>query len=898
MQYVTRLDDISVLPLSVRLSNCLRRTNIHTIGGMIDYPQNNDWASIRNMGAKSIEEVNRWIDLLNHGSSDEYCLVDQQTKAQAVPVVAVSNEEYEQDKAIEDLRLTVRAYNCLKNAGIEYVSQLLGKSVENLMAMKGMGKGSAEEVFAVVEKWLSKRTKYVLASEEAQTTEAGKDIRLSINLSETYHASQSSCLHEIMMVRSRYPEAQGETFYYRLYEVQCIRDAVKIWILALLERNKDEMTPKALSEQLPAHLENTTILEEILLELELDDQISCGEALIVRVYPSVMEYISSIEDDRAKDFLLGRLEGKTLEEIGEKYGITRERVRQVISKYQRRIHELGLRFREDKYADIFARYMISFEDFFLAFDEPESTYYYLDAFCTASAAEKKPLEEILEDQTVSVAMRKRAERAIYKQYVTIDGVRVKRNRTELSYHVIKTKCRDLTPFDDFLRYYEDVLEMFGLQDDSAFQIEYRTYENKLNMADYVLWNQWRSFRYYEIHHREYDDLLEGLNLAQYENCEISSLKLFRDNPELMQVYDVRDEYELHNLLKKICVSGELEINFHRMPTIEIGQANRDNQVLDVLLQYAPISIEDLAKAYEDTYGIKSATVMSNYLKNFDEFFYDGVYSIDAGNLPPEQYDRMQSVLNRTYYLISDIKRIYLREFPGADASQINPYTLKTLGFRVYSNYVIKNQYSGASAYFDEMLTGDDVVDGREFEKGLCYISAYNSELAKLKRERVITEYLPHQYINIRRLNACGITALMLNEYCDAVYRFADHRSFFTIASLRGEGFTHPLDDLGFDDWFYSSLLLEDREHFSCSRMGGARLFRKGKGSIDFEDMLRWIVETYQRMDVYDLCALLDERYGIVIQKEKLIAIVRNTDMYYDAIMEAVYIDYDTYFEEV
>lgn len=358
MQYVTRLDDISVLPLSVRLSNCLRKTNIQTIGDMIDYPQNNDWASIRNMGAKSIEEVNRWIDLLNHGSSDEYCLVDQQTKAQAVPVVAVSNEEYEQDKAIEDLRLTVRAYNCLKNAGIEYVSQLLGKSVEKLMAMKGMGKGSAEEVFAVVEKWLSKRTKYVLASEEAQTSEEGKDVLLSVKISEAYHASQSFCLHEIMLIRSRYPEAQGETFYYRLYEAQYIRDAVKIWILTLLERNKDEMTPKALSEQMPAHLENTMILEEILLELEFDDQISCGEALIVRVYPSVMEYVSGIEDDRAKEFLLGRLEGKTLEEIGEKYGITRERVRQIISKHQRRIHELGLRFREDKYADIFGRYLI------------------------------------------------------------------------------------------------------------------------------------------------------------------------------------------------------------------------------------------------------------------------------------------------------------------------------------------------------------------------------------------------------------------------------------------------------------------------------------------------------------------------------------------------------------
>ena len=70
MKYVTRQDDISILPLSVRLSNCLHRTNIHTIGEMMDYPQANDWAAIRNMGAKSIDEVNHSIELLQHGAQE------------------------------------------------------------------------------------------------------------------------------------------------------------------------------------------------------------------------------------------------------------------------------------------------------------------------------------------------------------------------------------------------------------------------------------------------------------------------------------------------------------------------------------------------------------------------------------------------------------------------------------------------------------------------------------------------------------------------------------------------------------------------------------------------------------------------------------------------------------
>ena len=85
--------------------------------------------------------------------------------------------------------------------------------------------------------------------------------------------------------------------------------------------------------------------------------------------------------------------------------------------------------------------------------------------------------------------------------------------------------------------------------------------------------------------------------------EFSSLKLFRDNPDLMEEYDIRDEYELHNLLKKIWPeTSELKIQFKKMPTIVIGEPDRDQQVLGLLMQYAPISNVELAKKYEEQYG--------------------------------------------------------------------------------------------------------------------------------------------------------------------------------------------------------------------------------------------------------------------------------------------------------
>jgi DNA-directed RNA polymerase subunit alpha len=49
--------------------------------------------------------------------------------------------------AIEELQLSVRAYNCLKRAQINTIGDLLEYSPEKLQELKNFGKKSADEVF-------------------------------------------------------------------------------------------------------------------------------------------------------------------------------------------------------------------------------------------------------------------------------------------------------------------------------------------------------------------------------------------------------------------------------------------------------------------------------------------------------------------------------------------------------------------------------------------------------------------------------------------------------------------------------------------------------------------------------------------------------------------------------
>ena len=47
---------------------------------------------------------------------------------------------------IEELDLSVRAYNCLKRAGINSVAELVQKNQEDMMKVRNLGRKSLEEV--------------------------------------------------------------------------------------------------------------------------------------------------------------------------------------------------------------------------------------------------------------------------------------------------------------------------------------------------------------------------------------------------------------------------------------------------------------------------------------------------------------------------------------------------------------------------------------------------------------------------------------------------------------------------------------------------------------------------------------------------------------------------------
>lgn len=885
MLYLTREDSLELLPLSARSSNCLRRAGIHTVGQLLDYPADK-WLDIRNMGTKSVDEV---LDLAARiRAGDGFQMVASKPKPPEPPPPPRLP-----DIPVPELGLSVRANNCLESMGVRTAADLSDATLESLLSVKNMGRKTAEQIMEKLEE-LREQFSFPNAGGSALPEEPGGALCAMVkDLSAFTKLPQGNLLRYLAPCWEASPNAEEAELLDLAFQQGPVRREARRAILRLLEPYEEAVSPEELLKFLPAGTSIRT-LKLLLGDLLRREQITIRNNRVLRRWPTALEFAERLPDQRQRELLLARLGGTTLEEAGQCSGITRERVRQLVQKALAGRPWLY----EDQYQYLFNHYDFSLDEFCMAFDEPEKTYYYLEM--VRPKGERKPIRELLADEAVPVPLRRRAERAVYKQYVTIGGVRVLKRRPELTDYLVRTRCRETTSMEEFLQQYQEMLDSLGLGEDPSLVIEARTYENKFNTSSHLLWIQGRRFRYYPISEQDFAPLLEALDLDRYEDMEISTLKLFRDYPELMKEYDIRDEYELHNLLKKIWPKDGGQVRFKKMPTIEIGTPDRDRQVLDLLWQCAPIAIGDLAHRYEELYGAKSATVQGSYFSCISLYLHNSVYRIDQPPLPEEEQRRMAELLTGDFYRMAEIRRVYRQEFPTGSPENINPFVLKSLGFRTYTDYVVSARYSSASDYFFHLLTDRDVIDMTQENHRYTDLTTYSSELCDLKSQREIVEFLPLQYISLQRLQSAGVDAGDLAEYCAAVSAFTRPGEYFTIASLRQKGLTHPLDDLGFEDWFYGSLLAEDPERFAYRRMGGTRLFCRGRETIQIAGFLHWLVEAEPsgRIDIYELQETLERQYEISIPLYKLIEVAQNSELYYDPIMKAAYIDYDTYLEEI
>lgn len=131
-----------VQKVDFKIENVYDNTNSISEGVFLDIWTNGSISPTDALESASQIIIDLFTSLLKNKNLSENN--DLETKREAINIEPYTNI------AIEELQLSVRAYNCLKKAQINTVGDLLQYSPEKLQELKNFGRKSADEVFSTL----------------------------------------------------------------------------------------------------------------------------------------------------------------------------------------------------------------------------------------------------------------------------------------------------------------------------------------------------------------------------------------------------------------------------------------------------------------------------------------------------------------------------------------------------------------------------------------------------------------------------------------------------------------------------------------------------------------------------------------------------------------------------
>lgn len=895
---------IEQLQLSVRASNVLHRMGIHYVEELIGIPLE-VFAQQQNVGAKTLSEIQYVIEnadcVIKHAAEqiDNAENVDDSVQVDAKSSFTEGQLSEMSRHPIEELGLSARPFNALYRDGyltIDKVIQILGVDFSQ---MKGLGKKSIDEIKRSVSTWIQS---HISSEDRSLQYEIDPEIKAQIQLA----------VAEIEPVMHLYWKQVYEALFVAKSIEQIrnigINDAVKeVLQLPEIQDKFGEFWNSMIPEGII--LEDELRLKVSKLPLEFTPSILIDEALatgaLLRCNNLIMiardTFLDAFEkfcdpDDRAAQILQFRVEGESLQDIGDLFELTRERVRQITLKTVRKFPLLF----EDYFCDPYRHFHLLKAEFCRAFPEiTEEGYEYI---AIRYQRGKLPLtsESLSEYNGI---WKTRLEEFLREKQVRDDKKSV--SKTEMVMRVLISNTDTPLSIDEFVEAYYKYIERRGYPVE-RLKINLRTVGNHLRNTKGIVFDRENKVRFCDA---DPHTVWATVDFSQYKNMVISSELIFRDYQDEMEEFDIRDGYELFYVIKSsldMRREKQLSIRCRRVPTLVFGDASEADQAIRLLKEISPVAYLDYYESYEERFGVKKESAQGNpTISNaLGAYYIDGQYIIDAPAIDERDVQQVISALSeKALWFIEDVEELFDRICQYTSHDAINAAAFRRIGYTLNSSYVYCSAYGTALNFFEETVFTMDVVDLTTFDRRMLNLGMFAAALDKKKKALEYIETAPKVLMSIERIQAVyDLTIEDVKEMQSLMSVFYDI-PFFNGRSIWTEVAGLPMiQKLQDNDWMLTCIMRQQDTVASLSVAGGIILSLEST-SLSLSRICEWIASTHGKMSITNLEHVFNETFGTRISASKLAeklkasgswdkVVTDSLDEYIDSLVDAGLSDID------
>lgn len=858
---------VNSLGLSVRATNALNKMQIHTLKQLLDTPIE-EIKEGKNVGAKTVTEIDAFCKRYLEGGIEMASLINGQTVRKKEERTYSEDELEEMSRHnIIELELSPRAENGLLRISCDTLSKLVSISEIELRNMKGMGIKTCDEILNKREAWIESNLDDV----------DSEDARYISDQERTFYEKVSQMLDPVkhlfwrqlrdILLGNGIMQLEDDFSSWRINN-KFIFDVIQIdeYELPLINYFKRLVPDEIIQIDDLRYIigkENfefdTTVLIDRILDGKICKQRNNNVYLNKLNVEQYLKEHGSNYKQREYEVFVRRLNGESLQEIGDTFDLSRERVRQILAKMVKKMPLLY----EDYYRFPYEYFKLSKEEFCNAFPECGGVgYEYL-------SIRYKKGKELVDDNSVGKYTGHFKERMT--QYLREEMLRQDKKhvtRTEMVYRVLMSNSDQAMTMDEFEKEYYTYLERRNYPKD-RLTINIRTISNYLRISPHVVFDKNNRVRYCEADPRE---VWKNIDFNRYKDMIISAELIYKDYIELMEDLGVKDGYELFYVIKSSLNNWdnkEFNISCRRVPIIVLGNGDEATQALHLLKEISPIDFWGYYEAYEERYGVRSASgnpVITGALSNY---YLDGEYSVDVTTMNDEDAVALKQALSKkNFWFIDEVEKIFKEICINSSQDALNKVAFKRIGYSLNIGYIYKEDYGTVTKYFDKEIFSKEILDLNEYDRRLLVLPAFESALYKKRMELEYIEVAPKVYMTLSKLERFyGLSLDDIHQLQDWIKQYEE--KYFNAHSV-----WEKLENIGLDkklqnnEWLCTCIFRQQLGVFSLQVAGGIILC-KDSSELSLGAVCQWIFKKHGKLTVQNLTLKLNEIFATRIPARKI-----------------------------
>lgn len=886
---------IEQLQLSVRANNALHRMGIHSVEELIETPIEYI-AQQRNIGNKTLDEIKRII-------ADRKGVA--QHTVEKVPVkiaTAVFTDEQLSEMfqhSIDELGLSVRPYRTLQREGYHTIGQVAQLSDFDFTQFKGLGTKSITEIKESLGSWIQENIIF-----ESDSLQDYVDSDMRILLKEIV-ADMEPIVHLYWKQLLEYIQVAG-----LIDQIQNSNRNDALKMVLLLPQIQDRMKNFWYSMSNQGVITHTEICDRFdRLNLTFQPTLLIDAALITGIIivcrdiflisrNTFLEAYDTIcnPDDRAAQILQFRIQGDRLQDIGDIFELTRERVRQITFKL---VCKFPLLF-EDYFSEPYQYFYLHKVEFCKVFPEiTEEGYEFLSiryrrgkvALTNDSLAEYTGLWK---DQLAEYLCQKQ-ERDEKKTV----------SKTQMIMRVLISNSNNALSIDELMQEYDAYIRRKGYPVE-RLQINIRSMGNYLRNTKGIVFDRDNKVRYCDA---DPHVIWEKIDFTLYKNMVISSELIFRDYQDVMDELDIRDGYELFYVIKaslSIWDEKSFPIRCRRVPVLIMGEASETSQALKLLKEISPVTYLDYYQAYEERYGLRKETAQASpvIFNAVSAYYVDGRYIIDVPAIDERDIQFVLIALQeKPLWFVEDIEDLFDRVCKYTTHDAINAAAFRRIGYTLHTSYAYDSSYGTTLNLFDEVVFSKPIIDLNALDRRMVSLGMFGAALDRKKKSLEYVETAPRILMSWEKIKELyGLSVGEMREIQSMM------SVFYKLPFFNGRSIWHKVEDLPIiqklngNDWMLTCIMRQQEAIASLSVSGGIILSLAG-ASLNLSKICEWFTSLYGKMPIKKLEKEINKTFGTRIPAskfaEKLKAsglwdkvVTDSMDMYIDSLVDAGLSDMD------